>query len=250
MSKGARSAAARERIAAQRQADRKRDRRRRLATIAGVAVVAVAAVGFGSWYAASQDTAEAPRQGLAPTTVNSDGSVTMAQAGVESPVLDVFEDFQCPACKSMEDSSGSTIRNLAAEGKAKVVYHPITIFPQEPTRSNSIRAGAAARCVTDGAQWVAFHDKLFQEQPPETVEGFRLNDLVSWGKSAGVTAPDFADCVTTQRKAKAQEQFSTTTMRQQKLTGTPTVKLNGKELGNETIFVPAKLRQAVQAAAQ
>jgi protein-disulfide isomerase len=248
MSKGAREASARDRIAAQRAAERKRAQRKRLMIITAVGVVAVAAIGLGSWFAASQDTAEKPLLAQAPADVNPDGTVTLAKAGVTAPVLDVYEDFQCPACKALETSSGSTIKNLAAEGKAKVVYHPLSIFSMEPTKSNSIRAGAAARCITDGAQWLAFHDKLFQNQPSETVEGFALNDLVAWGEEAGVTAPGFPECVTSQKHAAAQESQSAKVLREANVTGTPLVKLNGKALPNEVAFVPGKLREAVLAA--
>ncbi|WP_062432199.1 thioredoxin domain-containing protein [Herbidospora daliensis] len=250
MGKGAREATARERIAALRQADRKKDRHRRLATMVTIATVAVLAIGGGAWYAAARDTAEQQTAAakLAPTTVNADGTVTMARPGVTAPVLDVYEDFQCPACKALEESSGPTIKNLASEGKAKVVFHPITIFSMEPTKSNSVRAGAASRCVTDGAAWPAFHDRLFKEQPSETVEGFALTDLVAWGKDAGITSPGWESCVTSQKYAQTQLTQSDKVLRAEKITGTPTLKLNGKEMDSNVAFVPNKLRQAVLAA--
>ena len=33
--------------------------------------------------------------------------------------IDVWEDFQCPACKNFEDINGATLKSLAKEGKAK-----------------------------------------------------------------------------------------------------------------------------------
>ncbi|MFD0660072.1 DsbA family protein [Thermocatellispora tengchongensis] len=168
---------------------------------------------------------------------------------MEKPVLDIYEDFQCPACKALEETSGNTIKNLAAEGKVKVVFHPITIFGQEPTKSNSVRAGAAARCVPSG-QWLAYHDKLFEGQPSETVEGFKVEELVAWGKEVGVTDPGFEKCVTSQQHAKAQQDYSTKVLDSGAVTkGTPTVRLNGTEL-EDTAFRPADLRQAVLDAAK
>jgi protein-disulfide isomerase len=174
----------------------------------------------------------------------------MAKAGVEKPVLDVYEDFQCPACKGLEETNGATIKNLAAEGKAKVVYHPITIFNTAPTRDNSVRAGAAARCVPGGTPWIKYHDRLFKEQPSETAEGFKINDLVAWGKEEGVTDPNFEKCVTSQEKAPAHIAYSTKILETQKLKGTPTLKLNGTELDEDVAFKPASLRQAVLDAAK
>lgn len=250
MSKGDRAKSAREKIKVQQAADRARERRRKAVTYATVSVVAVAAVGLGAWYAASTSQAEQVGGQLPPTTVNPDGSVTMAQSGVTKPVVDIFEDFQCPACKQMEEVSGSTFRNLAAEGKAKVVYHPITIFSTDPTKSNSLRAGAAARCLADGKQWIAFHDLLYKNQPSETVEGFKTDQLVDWAKQAGATGAGIDTCITGQKNVQAQLDYSAKVMKEQKLGGTPTVKLNGTALDNKVVFAPKDLRDAVTKAAK
>ncbi|NUW31156.1 thioredoxin domain-containing protein [Nonomuraea sp. SMC257] len=251
MSKGERMKTAREKIKQQQAAERQREQRRRVVTYAAVGVVALAAIGGGWLYAASRSQSEEAAAGdQAPVTVQSDGSVVMAKAGVEKPVLDIYEDFQCPACKQLETVSGQTFKNLAAEGKAKVVYHPISIFQREPTRGNSLRAGAAARCVADGRQWLAFHDLLYKNQPSETVEGFKINDLVGWGKEAGVTSPDFEQCVTSQKHAQAQLSYADKVIKAQKIEGTPTVKLNGVDLEGNVAFTPQQLRDQVTKAAK
>ena len=241
------SEAARARIAAQREAVRKQEQRRRITMIVTIVVVAVIAIAFAVW-SVRQGASEKVAGGLAPVTVEKNGTVVMAQPGVTAPVVDVFEDFQCPACKQFEETSGSTLKNLAAEGKAKVVYHSLTIFRQEPTMGNSLRAASAARCVTDGQQWLAFHDKLYKNQPSETSTGFTADELIKWGKEAGVNSADFETCVREQRNAAAHQQLSDKTMSEQKLTGTPTVKLDGKDLETNVAFVPSSLRAAVEAA--
>ncbi|GAA3658298.1 thioredoxin domain-containing protein [Nonomuraea antimicrobica] len=254
MSKGERtktkSQSAREKIKAQQAAQRVRDKRRRVVTYVTAGVVAVAAVGLGWWYAASISRSEEATGALAPITVQSDGSVVMAQNGVTRPVVDIYEDFQCPACKELERVSGQTFKNLAAEGKAKVVYHPITIFSQEPTKSNSVRASSAARCVADGKQWLTFHNLLFENQPSETAQGFLPDQLKEWGKEAGVTAPDFDQCVTSNKHADAQLAYSKKIIDEQKIDHTPTVKLNGTEIDNPVLFSPSQLRDEITEAAK
>ncbi|NUR92175.1 MAG: thioredoxin domain-containing protein [Nonomuraea sp.] len=249
MGKGDREKSAREKIKAQQAADRARDQRKKVTTYITVGVVAVAAVALGWWYTASQSASE-EASGLAPTTVQADGSVAMAKAGVTGPTLDIYEDFQCPVCKQLEEISGSTFRNLANEGKAKVVYHPITIFGDDPLKSNSVRAASAIRCVTDGKQWLSYHDILYKNQPAEGSVGFELPDLVSWGKDAGVTAPGFDTCVTQQQKAAAQTAFSDKILKEQNIQGTPTVKLNGQDMDLEVVSKPAQLREAVAKASK
>ncbi|NUO97009.1 MAG: thioredoxin domain-containing protein [Nonomuraea sp.] len=247
--KGERGKSAREKIREQQAAAAAQERRRRLVTLTTVGVVAAAAVGFGAWYLASSSKSEDAAAALPPVTLQPDGSAVMAKAGVTKPVVDIFEDFQCPVCKELERVSGQTFKNLAAEGKAKVVYHPITIFSREPTRSNSVRAASAARCVADGKQWIAFHDLLFKNQPAETVEGFKTDQLIEWGKEAGVTSPDFESCVTSQKHASSVLADSDKIAKAQSIEGTPTVKLNGTNI-SEQAFTPRQLRDAVTKAAK
>ncbi|MEO3884842.1 thioredoxin domain-containing protein [Nonomuraea sp. B5E05] len=254
MSKGQRtktmSKSARDKIKEQQAAARAQERRRKIVTYVTAGVVAVAAVGAGWWYAASTSQSEEASGALAPITVQPDGAAVMAKQGVNAPVVDIYEDFQCPACKELERVSGQTFKNLAAEGLAKVVYHPITIFSQEPTKSNSVRAGSASRCVADGKQWMAFHDLLFENQPSETEPGFTPEQLVQWGKDAGVTSPGFEQCVTSGKHAQAQLSYSKKVSDEQKLDHTPTVKLNGTEIDNGVLFSPQELREEITKAAK
>jgi protein-disulfide isomerase len=250
MGKADRAKSARDKIREQQAADRAREQRKKVVTYIVAGAVAVAAVGAGMWYTMSRSQSEEAGAGLAPITVQANGTAVMAKAGVTAPVVDIYEDFQCPACKELERVSGQTFKNLAAEGLAKVVYHPITIFSQEPTRSNSVRAGAAARCVADGRAWMAFHDLLFENQPSESVEGFKTDQLLAWGEEAGVTDPGFESCVTSQTHGQAQLDYSDKVNTQEKLEGTPTVKINGEILDNSVAFTPKDLRDAVTEAAK
>jgi protein-disulfide isomerase len=248
VSKRAREASAKARAAAQREAVRRQEQRKRTTMLTTIGVIVVVA-GAVTWWSVRQSASEQITDALAPVTIQPDGSIVMARPGVTAPVVDVYEDYQCPACKQLEQTSGSTLKNLAAEGKAKVVYHLLTIFKQEPTMSNSLRAASAARCVTDGAEWLSYHDRLYKEQPSETSVGFTVDDLVRWGHDVGVTAADFESCVRDQKNVAAQQQYSTQAIATHKLPGTPTVMLDGQNLGT-TALVPSALREAVLDAAK
>ncbi|GII54010.1 membrane protein [Planotetraspora thailandica] len=247
MSKRARVVSARARAGAQREALRRQRQRRRMTMLITIGVIAVVGGGI-AWWSVGQSASETVTGALAPITIQPDGSVVMARPGVTAPVVDVYEDYQCPACKQLELTSGSTLKNLAAEGKAKVVFHLLTIFKTDPTMSNSLRAGSAARCVTDGAQWLPYHDKLYERQPIETSVGFTADELVRWGHEVGVTSPDFEGCVRGLRNVATHQQYSNQVMASRKLAGTPTVMLNGQSLGT-VAFVPSALREAVLNAA-
>jgi protein-disulfide isomerase len=181
-------------------------------------------------------------------TMAADGAVTMVKPGAGTTVVDVYEDFQCPACKEFHRINDVTLKDLAREGRAKVVYHPIVLFSEEPLAGNSTRAAAAARCVTDAEHWPAYQDQLFAHQPDEGSTGFGVADLVSYGTAAGVTGSDFASCVRTQRYAARVRQESRTTLARAHVLGTPTVKVNDVALSMDETMTAEGLRGAVVAA--
>jgi protein-disulfide isomerase len=179
--------------------------------------------------------------------VSSVGTVTMAKPGVTIPLVDVYEDFQCPVCKEFHRVNDATLKSLAGEGQAKVVYHPIVIFNSEPLSGNSLRASAAAHCITDGARWLAFQDQLFLHQPPEGSTGFSTSDLVSYGKNAGVGDSGFGSCVRSQRYATEVRQTSQTAI-SGGVFGTPTVDVGGVPLPTSETLTAEGLRNAIIAA--
>jgi protein-disulfide isomerase len=167
-----------------------------------------------------------------------DGSMVLGDRASDAPVLDVYEDFDCPVCKDMHAKVDGTIRKLAREGKVKIVFHQVTIFQDEPMRSNSIRAAAAARCVPE-ENWLAFRDELYAIQPaPHGVaSGFTVEELVKAARKAGASVDA---CVTSQ--SYAEEHLAETG--KVKLEGTPTVLLDGQTLGGEA-FDPQAIESVI-----
>lgn len=162
-----------------------------------------------------------------------DGSMVLADRSSDAPVLDIFEDYDCPVCKEMHAKVDDTVQRLARAGKVKVVFHPVTIFQDEPMRSNSVRAAAAARCVPE-KNWLAFRDELYAIQPAPhgAASGFSVEELVSAARKAGA---DVDSCVTSQSYAKAHLAQSAKI----RLEGTPTVLLDGQLLGGEAFDAAA-----------
>lgn len=200
------------------------------AVVAAVAALAVMAIVTLVQQGPSSEGVRLMRQ--------ADGSMVLADRGGRAPVLDLYEDFECPVCKELHARVDATIERLAREGRVKVVYHPVTIFQQEPSRSNSIRAAAAARCVPESS-WLAFRDELYAMQPePHGVTGFAVEDLVAAVKKAG--APSAESCVASQAYAEAHLRDTAGIT----IEGTPTVVLDGRVLGNEA-FDPVALERAI-----
>ncbi|SPT63452.1 DsbA family protein [Actinomadura madurae] len=246
MSEQGRGPSARGRLAEERARAAARRRRRALAVVLGgvaVAAVAVAVAVVALSRGGDEPLEDSYKGALAPATRQQDGSVAMAQPGVTAPVLDVWEDFQCPACRVMEERLGGTMKQLAAEGKVKVVYRPFQLFQQDPLMSNSRRAANAAACMP-ASHWVRYHDRLFAEQPPEGDTGFAAPDLIKWAADLGVADPSFAACVNGNQRIETVDQASAQAGRAG-VDSTPYLALNGEKAGDEVIGSPAGLRKAV-----
>ncbi|TMQ91932.1 hypothetical protein ETD83_28590 [Actinomadura soli] len=211
------------------------------AVVVAVVVVAVSRNSGGETF---EDSYKGP---LAPASREQFGAVAMARPGVTAPVLDVYEDFQCPACKALEMRLGGTLKQLAAEGRAKVVYRPFQLFQQEPLMSNSRRAANAAACVPV-ENWVRYHDRLFAEQPFEGDTGFSNADLIDWGAEGGAADPAFAACVNGSQKIDLVEKASAQAGRAG-VDATPYLALNGRKVDADVLGSPDALKKAVAAAA-
>ena len=248
MSKGTRDRSARDRLADERRLQEQRDRRNKaLGVIGGAVTLIVVTVVVGVLINSERGKSEADfRDAVAPALRQADGSIVMAKPGVTTPVMEVFEDFQCPACQNLEKVSGNTIKRLAAEGRVKVVYRPFRLFDQEPTKGNSLRAANAALCAP-ADRWVRYHDLIFMNQPEETTTGFATGALTSMGAKAGITGSAFENCVNNGKKNMQVQQMTDYAMNVGKVTQSPTVKLNGKEITTKA-FVPADLDKAISSA--
>lgn len=246
---------ARERLAAERERQKARDKRRRglivSSAVVGVlglaAVVGVLAANSG----AGEEDAASPA--VAPSgAVEDDGPAIPVGRQDAKSTLVVWEDFRCPACKQFEDSFRSTIHELTDKGRLRVQYHLATLIDKNLGGTGSLRAANAAACAQDAGRFPQYHDVLYENQPPETQDSFgdnaKLIDLA--GKVKGLTTPAFRSCV----DAGTHDSWvkkSDAAFEAGDFPGTPTVFLNGKNVfgDQKNPLTPQKLKQMVESAA-
>ena len=138
-------------------------------------------------------------------------------------VIDVWEDPQCPVCKSFENSTGEYINSLIREKKATVRFHVLSFLGDE-----SVRTANAAFCAADENQFLDFHNAIYTVQSPLENSGFWSNEtLVSIGKKIGVTSTKFEECVTKGLNLDLVKAHYDS-MAKFGVKGTPTIFINGK----------------------
>ena len=229
-------AVAAEQLARRRAAER---RRRALwsALVAVVVLVAAGIVGVAVYRAnSSSDDFAVPR------TADRTG-VLVGRA--DAPVtVDVYLDFQCPVCKDFEREAGTTLDDAVAAGTVNVRYHPVAYLDRfsSGTRYSS-RSSAASGCAADAGVFPAYLKALYAAQPPENGDGLPDDRLVSLGTAAGATSPAFAACVENGRYAEWTKALTETASKDD-VSGTPTVRVDGKRVDATDEALTAAIRGA------
>ena len=186
-------ATARQRIEAKRAAEAaaraqaQRRRRTVLGAVVGAVVVLVALVVVivvQTQRTATPDTAAVPAGTVA------DGSAVAVGSADAPVVVDLYEDFLCPACLQFETVNGETLQALVDDGTVQLRYHPIAILDRYSTDEYSTRSLNAAGVVLDAAgadAFVEFHRLLFGAQPAEGGPGLSDDELITFAAQAGAT---------------------------------------------------------------
>jgi len=161
-----------------------------------------------------------------PASVSADRGYGIVFNGelTDVPVIDIYEDFQCPVCAQFEAAQGDYLEALIADKKATVVYHALSFLGPE-----SIAAANAAACSADEGKFLDYHKMLYVTQPKENSGAWTNASLAAAGQSVGISSQKFTNCVS---KGTYGDWVSNVAAEGAKknVNSTPTVFINGKEL--------------------
>ncbi|WP_367136054.1 MULTISPECIES: thioredoxin domain-containing protein [Streptomyces] len=262
---------ARERLRAERERQAKKDKTRRQLIVGG-AVVAVLAVGAGivvavsqlgkdgksglneSWEAASKQELVKPAN-----TGGDKGTEILIGKKDAKHTLDLYQDMRCPICSVFEQSVGDTIDKDVKDGKYKVSYHVATFLDRNFGGSgskNALSALGAALNVSPEA-FSAYNKALYSKanHPNETKDDYAKDDVLL--KVAGEVPAlkgnkDFEKNVKDGTFDKWALTVSDEFDKVKDVTGTPTLKMNGKKLtaedGKNVPITPDQYTKAVDGA--
>ncbi len=236
----------REQLAKERAASAAADqRRRRLLTVVGGVVVVAVVVGTGI---AVQTSRNDTTQAALPATVTEvGGPIVRNPEATGVPVLDYWEDFQCPACKTMEDATASTVDELATAGTAQIRYNILSFLDGSLGNDSSSRAANAFACSADAGKQGPYHNTVFANQPAIEGDGYTDEQLLQFGVDVGISG----DAFTAFQSCLAEGTYDdyvrsvATAGAQAGINSTPTVLLNGVTLDNAVSFDPTALTKAV-----
>ncbi|SDS69034.1 Protein-disulfide isomerase [Brevibacterium sandarakinum] len=167
---------------------------------------------------------------------------TPAEAGAKdnAATVTVYLDFQCPGCKSFEETNAETLEKLADEGSIVLEYKPVSILDRASSGNEySTRAANLAACVIDSQPETArdFFPAMYAQQPEEGANGRTDEELLKVAEEVGVdtSKPLQSDPEQTVKSCVTDQSFkdfvekSTTEATDSGVTGTPWVLINGKQ---------------------
>ncbi len=163
--------------------------------------------------------------------------------------IEVFEDFQCPACKGYAGSVEKELSQSSYISGGQVYY----IFRQYPfldgnsVTKESHQAANASMCALEQGRFWDYHDILFANQGLENQGSFNNKRLQAFAESLGLDMTAFNKCFNNNTYST---QISDDLQKAQNygVTGTPTVFLNGVQVTPGQVPTYDQLKAAIDAA--
>ncbi|KAA0205621.1 DsbA family protein [Candidatus Uhrbacteria bacterium] len=136
-------------------------------------------------------------------------------------VVQIYSDYQCPACKAQEPAINYAVQRYA--DRVKFVWKD---FPLMSIHPNARAAANAAWCANEQGKYWEYHDLLFSEQSSwgplrDPKENFR-----TYANRVGINVDSFGTCYDA-RRYDAKVMAGVQEGNANRVTGTPTIFVNG-----------------------
>ena len=170
---------------------------------------------------------------VTPATLPKADGLSLGDANAPA-TIDVFEDFQCPACKAFTESTEPAIfDNLVSTAKARYVFHN---YPFIDDNTNPLGGGEsdqsanAAMCANDQGKFWEMRNILFANWNGENQGNLSDRRLQAMAESIGLDMNAFNTCFSA-NKYKADIQADLNKGKEMGVSGTPSVFVNGQKVG-------------------
>jgi len=163
-------------------------------------------------------------------------------------IIDVFEDFQCPACTFYtEEVERRIAETYVVSGQVYYVFHHYPFLDSHSESKESQQAANASMCAMEQGLFWEYHDILFANWNGENAGAFRDDRLIAFAETLELDMDTFTTCFEENRyQAEIQTDYELGV--EMGASGTPSVFVNGNQVAPG--FVPRfeDIQQAVEAA--
>ncbi|MBL8080745.1 MAG: thioredoxin domain-containing protein [Anaerolineales bacterium] len=193
----------------------------------GVIVVGALLIAIALIYPNMKPIAEV----ITPEAVSRPQADGLTVGDVNSPAkIEVFEDFQCPACvRFTQDIEPLVISQLVETGKAYYVFHNYPFLDRNSTTKESQDSANASLCANEQGKFWEYHDTLFANWNGENEGNLSKDRLIEFASAVALNVDDFTACVNENRYAN-DVQASFDLGNSMGVSGTPSVFVNGQQI--------------------
>ena len=110
----------------------------------------------------------------------------------QAPVVELYEDFQCPACATFEEQGHQVLAEATEQGTILLVFRPAT-FLDRSGGTASLDAAAAYGCAVDAGIGSDYRKTIYANQSERTDGMWNDGALVRFAKASGLTGKPLAD---------------------------------------------------------
>ena len=233
----------------ERRARQQRQQQRQRLILIGAIVLVAAVVVFALVWPQVKSVGEIIT--VTPATLPNPDGLSLGDTSAPA-TIDIFEDFQCPACRSFTESiEPLVIKNLVATGKARYVFHNYPFLDGNGAGSGgeSDQAANAAMCANEQGKFWDIHAIIYANWNGENQGNLNDRRLQAMAESIGLDMNAFNDCFNANKyKSEIQADFDRGS--KMGVNGTPTVFVNGSQVGQPgKIATYDEIAQAVNAVA-
>ena len=230
-----------------RQMRKMRGKQARMQRLGVIGVVAIGAVllAFAMIYPNLKSAGEIVTVEAYPRPMENGTAMGDTNAPV---VIDVFEDFQCPACAYFtEEVEKRVVETYVARGQVYYVFHLYPFLDQASVRKESHQAANASMCAMEQERFWDYHAMLFANWNGENAGAFNDNNLIAFAETLALDMASFTACFE-ENRYQDQIQADLNLAAEMGVSGTPSVFVNGQQVTPGHIPSFEDIQQAVEAA--
>lgn len=234
----ARNKAAKSKRQVIREERQKKRRRQRLLTILAITAGAIIVVGLLVYPSIQKSLAPVGEIiTITPASRPLPNGTAMGEEGA-TVLVEVWEDFQCPACRNYStDIEPLIAENYVATGHVRYVFRQFPFLDERvPSSNESQQSANASMCAAEQERFWDYHDMLFANWNGENRGAFSDKRLVAFAEALGLDMDRFNSCF---QQNKYRDEIAKDKADGQELgvTGTPSVFVDGQQLNPG--FVPS-----------
>ncbi len=152
--------------------------------------------------------------------------------GKGNHTIEIYADFQCPACINFHKSLGPLLESYASSGKVVLEYRQ---FPLTSIHKNAYRDALAALCGAEAGKYKDMKTALYALEEKKSGATVSDDERVEAAKSVGIDESSFRQCLSSGRYS-AQVDADIARGDSLGVQWTPSLFLDGKKLDLGIIF--------------